>query len=187
MDLGAPMTKNLSSGASWGRFRAPKLVLQFSKMLVLLWKSLHFWRNQGLYSQMVFRAFWCLFRAHLGGNKGGRGGLLLADQRSTYVFWSLFLYFLLFLFDMFLFLLPFFCFFFVFCVYFVAYVYVFLFFLFFPSVSEIICVDSEVTSCFSTSKNNGFIRENLTFLKKCKFCIGKLVLIGFYTLFMCFG
>ena len=111
MDLGAPMTKNLSSGASWGRFRAPKLVLQFSKMLVLLWKSLHFWRNQGLYSQMVFRAFWCLFRAHLGGKKGGGGGYLLADQRSTYVFWSLFLYFLLFLFDMFLFFYFFFVFF----------------------------------------------------------------------------
>ena len=28
-------------GASWGRFRAPKLMLQPSKMLILLWEFLH--------------------------------------------------------------------------------------------------------------------------------------------------
>ena len=129
MDLGAPMTKKISSGASWGRFRAPKLVLQFSKMLVLLRKSLHFWRNQGLYSKMVLRAFWCSFRAYLGGKKGGGWVYLLADQRSTYVFWSLFLCFLLFLLDM----LMFFFVFFVFFCFFDTYVYVLVcFFFFFP-------------------------------------------------------
>ena len=118
---------NLSSGASWGRFRAPKLVLQFSKMLVLLWKSLHFWRNQGLYSKMVLRAFWCSLRAYLGGKKRGGWGYLLADQRSTYVFWSLFLCFLFFLLDM----LMFFFVFFVFFCFFFTFVYVLVFFFFF--------------------------------------------------------
>ena len=42
MALGAPMSFFISFGASWGRFRAPKLTLQPSKMLILLEEFLHF-------------------------------------------------------------------------------------------------------------------------------------------------
>ena len=43
MAPGALMSFVISFGASWGRFRAPKLTLQPSKMLILLREFLHFY------------------------------------------------------------------------------------------------------------------------------------------------
>ena len=94
---------------------------------------------------MVLRAFWCSFRAYLGGKKGGGGVTCsLIDDLPTY-FGTFFLCFLLFLLDMLMFFFVFFVFFVVFLILMFMFLFVFSFFF----LSEVICVDFELTNCLS--------------------------------------
>ena len=116
----------------------------------------------------LFINIWMYRFIDTGGSPGGEGGgwvYLLADQRSTYVFWSLFLCFLFFLLDMLMFFFLFFCFLMFFCYLCLCSCF---FFSFFSSRRLFVSILSLQTAS-PTFKNDGFTMEILIFLKNQRF------------------